>query len=227
MNFNLLQRYGSRYCAYLSTARYRDLYFIWQCLRNFQEHWNLQHEDLAQMYDRALSNMVSRQLWGGDQHSAKSVMLKFFSINPDFTSAMFRDLFNQKLDLTQRLQRFRFHCDQMVAQLRAMQPSENYHFHDSAKMPLLYLSLRYPDNHCIYDHELFVQVLRKIKAKEPEKLTIDRFQNICTVLQQVVLSQDEMRQILIKNTPDTDVEWLQSRFSIYFLYRFIGEDQSH
>ncbi len=182
MKVDLINHYVHQFAQHLEHGYEHDELYKYECLANFQQHWNLAADDLAAMYDLALSSRFSSRLWGGSKHSAKSMMLEFARLNPAYTIAAFRDLFRLDTDVMMRSKRFIFHCDQLLEELRAKHLRYNTHHHDRSTI-VMYLALRFPDHYCLYDYPCFSKALLELEAKKiPAEYELDRFFKLTNIL---------------------------------------------
>lgn len=198
----------------------------WECQEIFGREWDLEALDLGKMFDRSLTHPISGSLWGGNHQSAKSIMLDFIDLNKEFVRSMFRDLFSLQKDLTMRIERFRFHCDQLLEKLQEKDRRINYHFHEDYHMPMLYLSLRYPYEFCIYDQIPFCRSLTLIGAKNPDNSTLDRFMKIIPIYQSQLMQDEELIEALSRQTKIHDKNLLKSLWLAHDFYHFIASQKS-
>jgi len=206
----------------MQTRAFGEQIFKWECQDNFQKNWNIEELDFGSMYDRSLSHPETGRLWGGSHQSAKSVMMQFIQLNREFVRSMFRDLFSESKDLVMRIERFQFHCDQLLTELKVTHQKINHHFHQDLYMPLLYLTLRYPQTYCIYDRDIFVKSLELIFAKDPQSTTLERFMKVIKIYQSQLLQDEEITSVLGTKIKSTDPELLRSMWLSHEFYRFIA-----
>ncbi len=220
MKVDLIKSLLSSFTEYLTDDFDRDNLFKWECLQHFQENWDLSSTDLPGMFDRSLSSTVSGRLWGGSKHSAKSIMLKFWQHNPDYTSAAFRDLFDNSKDVQMRIQRFLTHCDELLDHLPQHLKKENTHYHNDF-MASLYLSFRYPEKYCLYEYPAFIATARHIGVKPlPEAFNIDRFFKISSILSTFIWKNETLMDTYRKMIADTQYYQHPTQLLTYELYHF-------
>lgn len=171
------------------TQTYNELY-KYECLKNFQDHWDLGALDLKTMYDKSLTSNISARLWGGSQNSAKSVMLQFLEINKEFVRTMFRDLYNEDKDLGLRISRFKFHCSQMLEEVQQGGSKLNHHFHNDEEVSV-YLAFNAPEKYNLFNYGPFNVMMNRLEAKNiPQEFEIERYFKLCKGLY-TMLSKDE------------------------------------
>lgn len=171
------------------TQNYNELY-KYECLQNFQTHWDLGALDLKTVYDKSYSSNISGRLWGGSTNSPKSIMLKFMDMDKEFVRSMFRDLYNEDKDLGMRINRFKFHCDQLLEKLQETEQQWNDHFHTDEEVAL-YLAFQYPKTYNLYNYGPFSIMMQRLELKNiPEDYQSERYFKLCKGLY-TMLSKDE------------------------------------
>lgn len=168
MNLRLLQTHIERFRNYLETAGEFPFLYAWESQRIFQENWDLDAADFAAMYDASLQNSSNRRLWKDERYTPKEQMLLFAQAYPDFLRDMFKDLFNENKDAENRIDRFLFHCDELLRDYRDTHPDyiETRHYHEDYRMISLYLAFRYPDQYAIFDDQAFRRFLHSVQGKD-------------------------------------------------------------
>ncbi len=179
MNLQKLTDAIQSYKTYLQRHPQHDPYWKWESLKIFQENWDIEALDFRSMFDRSLENSRTRRLWKRENYLPKDVMLKFIELNREFVRQIFQDLFNENKEVEGRIDRFLFHCDELLREYRETHPRsvENSHFHhDNYQMVSLYLSFRYPEIYTPYDFEGFQRLMALLGSRDVPKLNdVGRF----------------------------------------------------
>ena len=170
------------------TQSYNELY-KYECLQNFQDNWDLSALDLHTMYDKSLTSTISGRLWGGSTNSAKEMMLRFIEQDKEFVRSMFRDLYKEEKDLNMRINRFKFHLDQMLEQLSEKNQNINSHYHTDEEVSV-YLAFNHPDKYTLFKYGPFNIMMNRLGAKNvPQEFEVDRYYKLCKGLY-TMLSKD-------------------------------------
>lgn len=179
MNLKKLQSAIESYQRFLLENPDHNPYWKWESLRIFQENWNINAPDLADMFDRSLQNSHTRRLWKRENYAPKEMMLKFIDLNDEYARFIFQDLFNEEKDVEGRADRFIFYCDELLKDYKAAKRHsiENRHFHDdNYQIISLYLAFRYPGQYTLYHFETFKKFMAAIGSLDIPKLNdIGRF----------------------------------------------------
>jgi len=180
-----------RFKSYLSTQVEYSQKYIYENLEYFKYNWDLSDLDLPTLYNKSLSSKISGRLWGGSKDSAKSMMLRFIDLNKEFVRSMFRNLFDEDKELVMRLNRFGFHCDQMLAEIQEKDKTADVHFHENGKMVAFYLCFNDPMNYTLFDYNAFKTTMQKLESRSiPEPFEVERYFKLSNGLCKL-LSRDE------------------------------------
>lgn len=185
--------YKDKYKRFLASSTSYDEGYKWEALGAFENNWNIGASDMATMVDLAFQQGEEERLWSDKNDSAKSVLVEFAKMSPDITRDIFEDLYRESSDVVLRMDRFVYHCDQMLADLQKIRPSANYHYHDDYKMISFYLALKFPELYTFYDYNNFKTLLTKLDAKTtPGLKEIDRFFKVMRVFQKFLVEDEDL-----------------------------------
>jgi len=170
MQVKKINAYLDAFDTYLEQEDADARIHIWESQQIWQQNWNLEGADLAEMYQQSLQNSTSRRLWNRESYEPKKMMLHFARLQPEFFRQMFQDLFNENKEVSGRLSRFTYYCDQLLEMLREKHPKRAFpsHFHDDGyQISSLYLCLQFPEQYLPYQLELFQDTMQKLGAPKP------------------------------------------------------------
>jgi len=187
MKVNLINDYKDKFITFLTRQSDYEEIYKYENISNFRKHWDLSELDLKTMYDNSFKSKLSGRLWGGTVDSAKSIMLLFIDTNKEFVRSMFRDLYNESKELNGRIDRFIFHCDQMLDEVKKTTDKFDRHFHEDATMPFLYLCFSDPKVYPLYDYNLFRNTLPLFETRSvPENFEIDRYYKLSKAIYTII-----------------------------------------
>lgn len=199
MNLKKLNSAVQQYKAFLKSEPQHDPYWKWESLRIFSENWDIEALDFRSMYDRSLQNSRTRRLWKRENYEPKDMMLKFIHLNSEFVRYMFQDLFNENKEVDGRVDRFVFHCDELLREYKETHPLsiENSHFHDdNYQMVSLYLAFRYPTLYAPYDFENFRQLMELLGSRDVPKVNdLGRYFKVMRTVYKFLEKDEELREI--------------------------------
>jgi hypothetical protein len=187
-------------------------------LDHFRTHWSFDTEDFAGMYSACLENTVTRRWWKRETYRPKEVMLEFIRTQEPYVRQSFRELFNEHKQVENRIDSFRFYCDELLSMYKKSHPRsiENNHYHDGA-MISLYLAAMYPEKYPLYPgHEIFNEALRALHAKPSETEDLPRYFKVSNTLYSFLQKDPSIQEMITSGHRPTGNKMLVHEF-IYFL----------
>lgn len=200
MQLKKLQEFSEIYKKSLRAAP-PDSLFMWESQRIWQENFTLDTSDFAAMFDRSLENSSSRRLWHREQFFPKKMMLEFWRRDPMTVKAAFDDLFDETKLVENRLSRFVFALDILLADLRESQPNTRMseHFHTDFQVPSLYLAFQYPELYAPYNFTVLQTVLLKLNSMDiPQVHDPARWFKVSRTIHNLLVKDNELLSIFNK-----------------------------
>ena len=196
MVLDLINLYKEKYKLLILDGKDYDENYKWASLKNFQDNWNIDEEDFLAMYDRSLSDKISSNLWASRFFYPKSVMIEFIKLDKKRVRNMFKELFDETLDIEKRIDHFVYHCDEMRNEIEKTNSTFKNHFHDGFRMISVYLSFRFPMKYSIYKYTEFKNFMTFVKAKSiPGTNEISRFFKVMRTLYNIISKDKELLRI--------------------------------
>jgi hypothetical protein len=199
MQLKRIQHYLQEYRKFLTSPAAQERLYAWESQRIFQDNWDMESRDFGEMYDRSLDNSETRRLWKRENYEPKKRMLEFIAMEPDMVRRAFEDLFNEEKSAENRVDRFRFYCDDLLGDYKGKYPLsiENRHYHDdNYQMISIYLAFRFPDKYAIYDHEAFKMLLQKIGSTDiPQAADFGRFVKVMRTLYNFMQKEPDILEL--------------------------------
>ncbi len=125
-------------------SRWDDEKYKWEAVQNFQENWDIDASDFADMLSRALSK--TENLLTSWNNLPKGMIEGFASAAPEEVRAMFVALFDENKDVIERILWFKDQSDML---LKKYGNGAGNHY-QSENAISTYLWLRYPDKYYLY-----------------------------------------------------------------------------
>jgi 5-methylcytosine-specific restriction enzyme B len=201
MEVKKLTYYIDQFKQFLKYDRdFREIH-KWESLFCFQENWDIDAPDFGKMYDRCLQNNQTRRLWKRESWTPKEMMLKFCKIQPDFVRRMFAALFDEEKSIETRISKFKFGCDEMLAEYKFNHKTsiENNHYHDDFQMIMLYLTFRFPQKYTLYDYPAFSKTMSFLGINDiPGPYDIQRFLKLTKILNTFLQKDKELLELQSK-----------------------------
>lgn len=180
---------------FLTTEEAEALLPVFETQQNWQNHFNVEAKDLAEVYDRALDSKTNRRHYRRGGYDPKRAMLILMRWEPDFVREAFRDLFSEERDLEGRIGRFGFYVNELFNRYRDARPKDrtpNHGHDDDYNMVSLYLMGQYPEKYAPYSTELLKSICEKLGAKTvPPAADFPRYTKMLQTLRRF-LTEDEV-----------------------------------
>ncbi|HMQ08793.1 MAG TPA: hypothetical protein PKC30_15950 [Saprospiraceae bacterium] len=145
----------------------------WEMIESFRKHWQLTVNPFLASYQNAL--IESTDSWSQPVIEAKQAMTSMIQYNEDMVRSMFTDLFDEKIEIGGRIERFLFHCDVIREDMNTEKVRLHSHSHDK-KTILIYLMCRYPELYCSFEYKEFRSVLKAMDGRSiPTPYESDRY----------------------------------------------------
>ena len=227
MQVSKIQEAFRAYRNFLTGPTAEDRLYLWEIQRHFQENWDLEAEDLAEMYDRSLQSNHTRRHWRRENYEPKQMMLGFMSLEDNYLQQVFKDLFNERNEISGRVDRFVFHCDQLLQEYKRKHPRsiDNNHYHDDGyQMISFYLAMRFPAEYCLYEGPAFVKLLELLGTRNlPQFDDFERFCKISRTLFKLMQKEEGLLE-LHQNRLDPERHYGEdSLLVVYDFYKFTVE----
>lgn len=138
-----------QYRKFIDSDDYDELY-KWEALQNFRDNWDIEAENFSEMLDNSLQP-DNCNLWVSRMYYPKNMLLELVNEFPEDVRAMFKKLFNENLNLEERLQSFKKEATRL---LEAMGEGDKSHYQDFRAITV-YLSFRYPEKYYLYKYQMY------------------------------------------------------------------------
>lgn len=227
MQLKRIQATFAEYQQYLKSDKAQSERLpIWESQRVFQERWDLDAEDLAEMYDRSLYNSTTKRLWKREAYEPKRLMLALMQMQPDFTRHMFVDLFNEDKSVEGRAGRFVYYCDMLLQEYKDKHPRsiDNNHYHDdNYQMVSLYLAFQYPHKYAYYDTDAFRLMLEKLGSTQlPQTNDLERYAKVTQTLYKLMEKEEGLLE-LHQQRLDPGLHYMEeSRLVVWDFCKFVA-----
>ncbi len=209
-------------------SHWQDEKYKWIAVEQFKKNWNIDAPDFEEMFKRSTSKaenlLISRNVYPA------GMILEFTRADEEATREMFRMLFDETLDLAERIADFRNRAEELRQKYGNGEWKNHY---QSINYISTYLWLMYPDKYYIYKYELYKKCASLLddtyqpKANGAPENVIGGYQ-MYDEIRAVLLEDSEFRQMLNKAlTKDcySDPELITATIDFgFYIARFYQED---
>ena len=224
-----LKQVLDRYKEYFPN-HWNDEKYKWEAVKHFQDHWNIEAEDFAEMFKQATGKTFN--LLSSGYSYPKGMIYNFAKADSETTRSMFRKLFDETVDLDVRVDEFQATAEDMRAKYDDGTWKNHY---QNTNAISTYLWLRYPDKYYIYKYEIFRAATTILAADYiPRKngssdSMIGGFKMYDEICEAVKLDDDicKMLQDSLSDSCYPDPEFKTATIDVgYYLARYYAKEQS-
>ena len=206
-----------------------DEKYKWEAVQCFQENWDINSADFAQMLKKSL-DQVGNLLASANNFPAKMIT-GFAEAAPEEVRSMYMELYDESKDLCERIANFKNRSNELLERY-GNGAAQHYQYENAI---MAYLWLRYPDKYYIYKFSEVKAVSSELESDYRFKkgAYVDNIRNfmalydeICAELQQ----NDELRNLLnsqITSTCYVDPELRTLTIDVgFFIFRYWNKEDS-
>lgn len=135
-----------RYKAVFS-SRWDDEKYKWEAIWHFQNHWDINATDFAEMF--SLATEKTSCLLASMNNFSRGMMIEYAKQNPEEVRDMFVRLYDETRDVAERVLQF-----QADAQVLCNQYSASLQHYQRPMVVSVYLWLQYPDKYYIFKYSV-------------------------------------------------------------------------
>ena len=161
--------------------------YKWEAVKCFQDNWDINAKDFAEMIKKSFAK--TSNLLSSYNNFPATMIIKFATIAPEETRAMFIDLFDETKDIIERVDRFKNKANELLAKYT----NDKSHYQKENAITT-YLWLRYPDKYYIYKYG----EVKKVFEILDESLIIKKGEYVDN-LRSFFIAYDEICNLLSKD----------------------------
>lgn len=167
---------------------WKDEKYKWEAVKHFQNNWDINAENFEEMLKRSLAK--TKNLLTSQNYFARKMIIDFSRIDPITVRNMFKNLFNEKIQLEKRIKLFMEKAKELITKYNASEHRSDY---QDFRAISTYLWLKYPDKYYIYKYTEFKAVIEILEGDYVQKRNLSiknildgykMYDEICECLQQ-------------------------------------------
>lgn len=148
--------------------RWKDERFKWEAVKNFQENWDIEAPDFAQMFYQVTDKLYG--LLNSMNNFPRKMLYEYALEEPETVRMMFSHLFDETKDVGERILEFQASANKLCERLT---PGKQHYQRPMAIS--VYLWLKYPDTYSIFKYTVCKDVTRYLESEFlPKKGQIER-----------------------------------------------------
>lgn len=176
---NVTARLIEQYLEILEQRGEPNEAYKYLAINTFQENWNLDAEDFHQMLRASFSkvdNLLYQNSWGFIDKSAK--------LFPEEVREMFIDLYNESIEISQRIQKFQTESENLLSKLKEALNRTNLKAQQDERTIAVYLAFRFPEKYILYKSDYYENFCNQLDTN-PQK-TGERFLHLQQLANQII-----------------------------------------
>ena len=199
---NLLDNEIANYKKVFVSERWNNEKYKWEAVKWFQDNWNIEAADFAEMLDRSLKK--AGNLLDSKNSYPRAAIVGFAQKDPEAVRNMFSELFDEKNDVIDRIEAFR---EQSKNLLQKYGKKDDKHHYQAPSAITVYLWLHYPDKYYIYKNTVAAEAAKTLKSNRQIKGSITdklrSFFNFYDEINLVLMADTELVQIFKSQLTET------------------------
>lgn len=218
----ILEEYKSRF----KTELWANEGYKWKAIKTFQNNWNVEATNFAEMLEASLKD--TDNLLTSAQRYAKGMIVEFATLFPEDVRSMFINLFDESIDVYERINNFKVKSDELLPRWCAIRNKLDGRSHyQNINAVTTYLWLRYPDKYYIFKHGIVKTVAEKLGGtyifkKGAYSDNVRSHMKLYDEIRDELQKDDEMKNLLAECiTPDCYSDPCLNTLTVDFGY-FIG-----
>lgn len=194
----LLAQYKENLDAWIPEEIYK-----WRAVKCFQDHWNPDAHDFAQMLKDSLRQ--SRNLLDHGRAYPRKMITNFAEAEPETVRQMFRNLFSEDRSLTERVSAFSLEADGLLTRHKTKASMKRHY--QSDRTICTYLFFAYPDRYYLYQfrklRDFAAEVEYDLDCKTGEPQNIYTYMELADQVRNEVQQDPELIQKVTSRLDDT------------------------
>lgn len=166
--------------------------YKWQAVKHFQDNWNIDAENFAEMLEDSLSR--AKNLLVSVNYFPRQMLKLNARKEPETVRNLFYELYNEDRDWLKRIVDFQ----KGVASINEKYFPGKGHYQDGRAV-LVYLTFRFPDIYFFYKFTMFKEFVEEVeypykpKRRAVENLTV--YSNLCELLKEEIIKDAELLEL--------------------------------
>lgn len=186
-------------------------------INTFKQNWDLEADDFYQMFRASfskVSNLLYQNSWGFIEKSAQ--------LFPHEVREMFRKLYNESVEISQRIKTFQTESENILPKVRQSLNRTNINSQQDERTISVYLAFRFPEKYILYKADYYKNFCEQLNIKT--RKASERFLHLQELANQII--QEDFLDENFINTyrkfyqkPDWDDKYLMIQNVLYVVFR--------
>ena len=187
-------------------------------INTFKQNWDLEADDFYQMFRASfskVSNLLYQNSWGFIEKSAQ--------LFPHEVREMFRKLYNESVEISQRIKTFQTESENILPKVRQSLNRTNINSQQDERTISVYLAFRFPEKYILYKADYYKNFCEQLNIKT--RKASERFLHLQELANQIIQEDLLVDENLINTyrkfyqKPDWDDKYLMIQNVLYVVFR--------
>lgn len=169
--------------------------YKWDAVIHFQKVFDLKAEDFSVMIKNALfgaGNLLTSRMY-----YPYSMINQFAERFPEETKAAFKNLFDESLELSERIDEFKAFGK---SKAKDLEPGKNLSDYQDDRAISVYLMLKFPEKYFIYKSRNLGRFIKKLGLKLPDEPSLIRYFNLANELREILITNNTLNSYFENNS---------------------------
>lgn len=194
----VFQNYLSDYKKNFSLNYLKEKYNLWEVVKCFQDNWNIDEKNFFEMFANSL-----KKLSGTNNliYQFSTVMIRRFAENePETVRKMFSELFDEKIDVWERFEKFKSASNILFDKYRKSNEKNN----QTENSISVYLWLKYPEKYYVYKLFTLDNASKNLRSdfefvQGDYQNNVRKFYKFCDEICEELKKDNELQELLRNN----------------------------
>lgn len=186
-------------------------------INTFQQNWDLEAEDFHQMFRNSFSKVANLLYQNSRGFIEKSA--QFF---PNEVREMFRNLYDESVDISQRIKTFQTESENILPKVRQSLNRNNINAQQDERTISVYLAFRFPEKYMLYKADYYKNFCKElnIKPKKSGECFLHLQELVNQIIQENLLDENFINTYRkFYQKPDWDDKYLMIQNVLYVVFR--------
>ncbi len=145
------------YKVYFENKWKKEEKYKWIAIKHFQDNWNIDADNFSEMFENATAK--TKNLLSSSHFYPRVVMIEFAQADNEKVREMFRNLYDESLDLIERVKNFESKSCELFQKIQKEGIKNHYQTPNAIST---YLWLKYPNKYTIYKKSLLDNLIDRL-----------------------------------------------------------------
>lgn len=187
-------------------------------INTFKQNWDLEADDFYQMFRASfskVSNLLYQNSWGFIEKSAQ--------LFPHEVREMFRKLYNESVEISQRIKTFQTESENILPKVRQSLNRTNINSQQDERTISVYLAFRFPEKYILYKADYYKNFCEQLNIKT--RKASERFLHLQELANQIIQEDLLVDENLINTyrkfyqKPNWNDQYLMIQNILYVVFR--------